>query len=187
MPKYKNFDQLLTAANVSQKDRIDFTNEWLKKNYGIEVPEGAKWADELSDVHNHDNLPKHFGQIKIGNSFQVRWIQLVKIGSTLWQLAVIKNIEDAETQTLLTPLNRNPSGENTLLLDDLKELLKKTSKTVSVNIVQKAGDPNATQFASLGSLAPETMVEGPNQINVDYPIWENTFDSIAIPLDAYLK
>lgn len=87
MPTYKNFDQIINSGRPSRLDRINFTKSWLRNNYNItEVKED--FLDNLSDVHDHDNLAKHFGQIRIGTAFSSVTAQIVKVENT-WHLGVI--------------------------------------------------------------------------------------------------
>jgi hypothetical protein len=116
MPTYKNFDQIINSGRPSRLDRINFTKSWLRNNYDIvEVKED--FLDNMSDVHDHDNLAKHFGQIRIGTAFSSITAQIVKVENT-WHLGVI--LKEGEQGQVLHPKSEasyaHPDNMKSILL-----------------------------------------------------------------------
>jgi hypothetical protein len=96
---YNNFDEIITAEKVDNEARQRFTRKWLRDEYGIEQYD-KDWLNQLSDVHNHDDLPKHFGQVRIGSSFSALTTALIRLPEG-WHLAISKS--DGESITPIHP------------------------------------------------------------------------------------
>jgi len=142
---YTNFDQILRESNLNEVDRIIFTQQWLQKNYNIDVPINAQWVNELTGVHNHDNLPKHYGQLKLATAFENLWIQVTKINANTYRLAVIRDINDvAGTSIVLNPVQKGVA-ENPVLTH-VRTLLDKMSNPRPKNV------PPARKFSTFDDL-----------------------------------
>jgi hypothetical protein len=87
MTSYNNFDQILNDPQVDEQARIQFTRKWLNQQYGITAYD-TDWVNVLTAVHDHDNLPKHFGQPRVGSAFAALVTQLAKLPDG-WHLAYI--------------------------------------------------------------------------------------------------
>jgi hypothetical protein len=85
--KYNNFTELLEADQVDEGARKLFTTRWLNTQYGIAENVNPEWVNEISAVHDHDNLPKHFGKIKLSSSFSSFHTQIVQDQNGVWRLA----------------------------------------------------------------------------------------------------
>ncbi len=77
--KYTNFTELITADEVDEQARKFFTRGWLKTQYNINHQVNPEWADLITEVHDHDNLPKHFGKIQLASAFSASTLRLFKI------------------------------------------------------------------------------------------------------------
>ena len=88
MPTYSTFDHILNADTVDTNERLRFAKRWLSKTYRI-INVNQEWLNILTEPHNHDNLPKHFGQVKISTAFVSLITQLVKI-QNVWHIGIIK-------------------------------------------------------------------------------------------------
>lgn len=145
MTVYNDFDQLLEARTVDHKARIRFAQEWLRKNYGINTAD-AEWVDSLSNVHDHDNLEKHFGQIKIGTAFSMLVTQLVRVQEG-WHLGVAR--KEGQQGVLLHPITEAASND-----DEQKKLrlqLTQVVKNGKVKHDESSNPPVAvTSVPSLG-------------------------------------
>lgn len=83
---YNSFDEILNAVTLNNAARVVYTRKWLEENYQIKNP-NAEWLSLFSDVHNHDNMPKHFGDTHMGTAFMKMDLILTKVGST-WHIGV---------------------------------------------------------------------------------------------------
>lgn len=184
MAKFTNFDQFLKDPDVGSRadERIMFTREWLEANYGIETVAKSAWVEQLSNVHDHDELPYHFGEVKVGTGFQNLWVQLIKNGS-VWDLAVIKDLKDIEKSRLLLPhvTNKNLTEGDLAELTNLKVLLG-GRHAHGVQVKEQGRFSELTQY--------ETQQAGDEELSV--PVWavlnlEGRTYSVNIPLDEYLK
>jgi hypothetical protein len=134
---YKSFDEILNDETVNNTDRINFTRQWLKTNYGYNNP-NEEWVNIISDVHDHDNQPKHFGEVSIGSSFSVFKTQLVRVQEG-WHLGVTRN---NQTQGTILHPKTEPAGkepENQKLTLALGQTLK-TGKLIE-NVQQIVTTP----------------------------------------------
>lgn len=116
MKQYSDFDQFLSEGpGLEFEARLAFTRKWLKDNYNV-VSANEEWMTLLSDVHNHDDQPLHFGQIKIGTSFSAATTQLVKLHN-VWHMGIIK--QNSNEGAFIHPLreqNQNPENEKLRVL-----------------------------------------------------------------------
>lgn len=184
MAKFNTFDQILKDPNVGSRadERVAFTREWLEANYGIEAVAKSAWVEQLSNVHDHDELPQHFGEIKVGTGFQNLWVQLVKNGS-VWDLSVIKDLGDIDKSRILLPhtAKKNLTEEDSAELANLKVLLG-GRHAHGVQAKEPGRFSELTQY--------ETQQAGDEELSV--PLWsvlnlEGRTYSVDIPLDDYLK
>lgn len=109
MVNYNNFDQFFTeGAGKNKEARIAFTKKWLKENYNISEA-NPEWVEQISDVHDHDGQPLHFGQIPLASSFTSLTTQLIKLHN-VWHIATLKpNSNDA---SVIHPLKENSKEAN---------------------------------------------------------------------------
>jgi len=159
MSKYKNFDQIINDSDLSRLDRISFTGDWLLTNYGIRPSANPAWVEQLSDVHDHDNEPKHFGRINVGSSFESIQTQLVKLHGA-WHLGIIKH---GETEgVIIHPMSEKDAlvGENEKLREKLYRIVE-TGKILKPAIIIQAPalqtelpDPQKP-YATLQDFAPQ--------------------------------
>lgn len=83
---YDSFDEILNAVTLNNAARVVYTRKWLEENYQITNP-NAEWLDLFSNIHDHDNMPKHFGDTRMGTAFMKMDLILTKVGAT-WHIGV---------------------------------------------------------------------------------------------------
>lgn len=134
--KYTNFTELMTATEVDEQARKFFTRGWLKTQYNINYQVNPEWADLLTEVHDHDNLPKHFGKIQLASSFSSFYTQIVQDQNGVWRLAYTANIEDTNAGKLVPLVNdKNVSRvEFNQLRGHIKSIV--TKNKVQTNLIQ---------------------------------------------------
>lgn len=137
MPVYKNFDQVINAGRVDEFARVAFTKNWLKTSYDI-TDVKADFIDALSDVHDHDDLAKHFGQVRVGTAFSSVLVQIVKV-ENVWHLGAI--LKDGEQGSVIHPKAEasftHPENMKVLLL--LKTVLSKGTVSKGISHGLKTG------------------------------------------------
>lgn len=127
MKQYSDFDEFIQEGpGVNQKEREAFTRKWLRASYNI-VNADELWVRLLSDVHNHDNQPLHFGQIRIGTAFSALNTQLVKENNS-WHIGVAK--PNATEGHIIHPLKERVADPNNEKLRRQLEGIATTGKVV---------------------------------------------------------
>lgn len=116
---------IIENMDMSPQERQTLTEKWLESEYNIKNIKDPLFARSLALIHNHDDLPLHFGAVKIGTAFSALYVRLVTTPDG-WHLATSRTPEGNETVKILHPKNepasRNP--ENIIGLQDLIKLLK---------------------------------------------------------------
>lgn len=82
----KIITRILNDKNLSESERVRLTREWLKTEYRIKDVKDIAVLTQLSLVHNHDNLPLHFGEVEVGSSFNTGYVRIVEVNEG-WHLA----------------------------------------------------------------------------------------------------
>jgi len=185
---YHSFDEILAANQINEAERIAYTAKWLENNYGIKNP-NPEWVTLLSDVHDHDNMPKHFGDTHVGTAFTRMDLILTKIGGSTWHIGVARNGKGKGE--LIHPKSEASYSENSnqKLRLELIALLKNgkvqqtightnnatlaTVTPVSSETIYKKEDDEAREASNLGSSAPVNSLGAKTK-------------SVGIDMSAYL-
>lgn len=156
---YKSFDELLNADTVDETARLRFTQQWLEESYGLKNFDPV-WANLLSAVHDHDNLPKHFGDIRVGSAFSALITQLVRLPDG-WHLASKRH--DNEDLVPIHPKNEGSFSHpaNQALVLRLRQTLKNGKVVVPAGAVPEFNAPVESFDIYAGKDAAETRNEGP--------------------------
>lgn len=184
MTTYNNFDQILNDKNLSEKDRISFTKSWLSKNYGVDSNANQEWVNILSDVHDHDNEPKHFGRVKLGTAFESIETQLVKIHN-VWHIGIVKNNHE-DSSVVIHSLNEVASQDeqNVKNRGQLQRLVK------NGKLILIPATPSGVQILQpQTSFIPQTVTEF-DDAPLSAPVTESDnvkLASISIDLTEYMK
>jgi hypothetical protein len=153
---YTNFDQIMEAEHVNATDRIQFTRKWLSQSYDIKNAD-ENWITVLANVHDHDNLPKHFGAYKVGSSFSATMTQLVRLPDG-WHLAIGADEQNLtpihpkqETGSYSHPLNMKLRMQLTNVLKKGKLVLERQNPTRNDNFDLFAAEDKEVQEAETGN------------------------------------
>lgn len=112
---------IIENMEMSPEDRTKTTQEWLKTEYGAKEIKDPSFAANLSLIHDHDDLPLHFGAIKIGTAFSALYVRLVQSPHG-WHIATSKTPEGGKVK-ILHPKN-DPAYNNPDNIIGIQELLK---------------------------------------------------------------
>lgn len=189
MTTYKNFDEIIGATEVDRNARLAFARKWVKDNYGI-VDSKGDWIDGLSDVHNHDNLPKHFGQIKLGTAFSTINTQLIRYEG-VWHIGIRtpKNDDGFVLHPANEQSSKHPDNEKARL--NLLRLVK--NGTVQLEVINMANQ--GTEYSPVTALSGDDIykqkdLEAATEDDVtSYNINDTqnkSTKSVGIDLSAYL-
>jgi hypothetical protein len=189
MTTYNNFDEIITANEVDRNARLAFARKWVKESYGI-VDTKGDWIDGLTDVHNHDNLPKHFGQIKLGTAFSTLNTQLVRYEG-IWHIGIRtpKNDEGFVLHPANEQSSKTPANEKARL--NLLRLVK--TGTVQLEVINMASQ--GTEYTPVATLSGDDIYKQKDlEAAIDDDVTSYNVDnsqnkgtkSVGIDLSAYL-
>lgn len=178
---YKTFDDFFAeGAGVNADERDRFARDWLKKNYRFEQV-NSDWVHLISDVHDHDNEPLHFGQVKIASAFTGLTTQLVKVHN-VWHLAYLKGSSDVAI--IVHPVSEGVGAENEKNRLLVAQLVKNGSvpKVTSPAVKAVTGASAALSDLLDASSAPVDDLE-PKSAPLDD---KKSTTSVSIDMSAYL-
>jgi len=180
MTTYTDFDQILNADVVDEQARIRFTQRWLSDSYNINSSVNPDWVAVLSSVHDHDNLPKHFGDVKVGSAFMAMSTRLIRLADG-WHIGVgqsddsVLPVHPKYETSWSHPLNQK---EYQRLIQGIRK--GKVSNLVSSNPVQQSSAPAITipeaayeseePSVSRDQITPTTQVKT-NSVSIDLSQW----------------
>jgi hypothetical protein len=153
MTNYTTIDQMVNSDQIETNDRLQFIRKWLADQYEIKSS-NPQWLDLFSDVHDHDNLPKHFGQVKIGSTFAAAVTQLVRLPDG-WHIAISnKNNEMVPIHPKREGSYTHPSNQKLLL--QLRQVVK---GKVSQQPQLAAGGTGVQSLSPAGALTAEDLYQ----------------------------
>lgn len=166
---YRNFDELLEAKTIDEQSRLQFTKKWISDNYEITDP-AADFIAAVSDVHDHDDLPKHFGQVTLSTAFSSVKVQLLRLPEG-WHLGIQR--DGQEDPTIVHPKSERSYRvtENYQHVQQLQQLLRNRKQAAPV---QQFGvqyeEPVAPRPKTVMTTTPEELAShsGPNPADVPY-------------------
>jgi hypothetical protein len=150
MTAYKDFDQILNADVVDEKERIKFTQRWVADSYKIPSSMNPDWVAVLSSVHDHDNLPKHFGEVKVGSAFMVLSTQLIRLPDG-WHIGV------GQSDGNFIPVH--PSYETSWNHPLNRKEIQKLTQAVRTGKVLNLASNNQPQPSGPTIIVPETAYQ----------------------------
>lgn len=175
---YKSFDDFFTEGpNKNKESRVAFTSNWLKTHYRFSDV-NREWVELISDVHDHDNQPLHFGQVKIGTAFNAVTTQLVIVHNE-WHL-MMKKVNGEEV--LVHPIHE----ESRILGNDknrlfLYEILRKGKVVAEKLPIQGATYiANPTALDAFSDMPSDEAVSGSAPVSDDIAT-----TSVSVDLSAY--
>lgn len=185
----KIISKILNNKQLSETDRVRLIREWFKTEYRLKDIKDNKFLSLVSEVHDHDNLPLHFGEVNVGTSFNASYVRILEVNEG-WHLAVSK--ESGKNFNVIHP-NYEQAGstaENLKHLNIVKSLLK--SGSVNVPLAGVVYNPPAMGTQAVMSVRglEETIVdedaltEAPVSVS---SVSQNGTTSLTINMDDYLK
>lgn len=181
--QYHNFDQILADENVNDAERISFTRQWLRNNYGI-AQYDPEWVDQLTNVHDHDNMPKHFGEISVGSAFTTALLTYLVRLPDGWHLTISQagNRDGTPIHPKTEASYTNPANQKARL--HLAQVLK-TGK-VSKQPVQGATfntQPQLTQSDLFAQKDAEAKVEDNSELSNDSVKPDSVIKTTSVGID----
>lgn len=185
----KIINKILNTPNLSLSDQTRLMKEWLQTDYQTKNVKDTKVLEALSSVHNHDNLPLHFGEVHVGSTFSAGYIRVVEVGEG-WHLAHSR--EPGKNFTIIHPTyeKAGQTAENVKLLTLVKSLLAKGT------LVNVPGTVTVTSPETTNQLVVKGLEEKPvtsendltnDTVNIaDFGAPKNG-SSITINMNDYLK
>lgn len=114
---------IIENMNMTTQERQKLTEEWLQSEYNIKKIKDPFFARSLTLIHDHDELPLHFGAVKVGTAFSALYVRLVTTPDG-WHLATSLTPDGNDVKILHPknePASRNP--ENIIGLQNLIKIL----------------------------------------------------------------
>lgn len=176
---YQTFNQILADEHVDNEERILFTKRWLKSSYGFGQAD-EQWVSLLSDVHDHDNLEKHFGEVVLATAFNSLTTRIVLVNG-VWHLAVLKKSDSSWAPIHPKIESSYNEASNQKLRLNLFNLLKK-GKVVAG---QQTGQPSPVENIYASKDKAFEVAEDISSVPVSHVDAAKT-KSVSIDLSQYL-
>lgn len=189
----KIINKILNDKNLDASNRVRLTREWLQTEYRLKDVKDVKFLQQLSEVHDHDNLALHFGEVNVGTAFEEGYIRIVEVNEG-WHLAFSR--KSGQDFVIVHP-NHEKAGltaENLKNVNIIKALVKKGSVKVAENPAALGFTPPVvTSEASVMTVSgfDEKVVD--ESALTDAPIATDNLGapgsttSLVINMDDYLK
>lgn len=174
MTEYTNFDQIMRDENLDDAARIAYTNEWLLGRYGLEIP--TPLVAELTRVHDHDNLAKHFGQLKLATAFQNAWLQVEKTSPGTWSLTYSYAGPEAQPSILPHKNDKKQDQSNT----------EKIQRLINAIGVIESQNTTVSQQATMEQKILQSIDSQITNPVLDEPDEQEQFSTHRMPLATYL-
>lgn len=181
----KIINKILENPDSTTSERVRLGKEWLQTDYQIKNVKDIKVLEEAFNVHDHDNMALHFGEVYVGSTFTAGYIRVVEVGEG-WHLAFSR--EAGKNFTIIHPSyeKAGQNQDNIKLLSLVRTLLSKGT------LVQAAVAPVQATESLLVKGLEEKPVTDENDLTESYV---NIADfgaptvntSVSINMDDYLK
>lgn len=185
----KIIEKILKDKTLTTGSRVSLIREWLKTEYRVKDVKDVKFLERLTEVHDHDNLALHFGEVKIGSAFSSGVVRIFEVNDG-WHLGYSK--QGGGDFAIIHPGYEKAGleAENLKTLNIVKSLLKTGSVVSPAEVVAPVVNYSTTGSV-LSVVGLEETVE-PEDNLVESPVSSGSLlgsptTSVSINLDDYLK
>lgn len=179
----KIINKILNDKGLDVNSRVRLIQEWLKTDYRLKEVKDRKFLEQISEVHDHDNMALHFGEVNVGTAFEAGYVRIVELEEG-WHLAFSR--QSGQNFSIIHPSYEKAgvTAENLNTLSIVRNLIKKGS-VKSLDIVAPAAESGA--YMTVNGFEETVEDEDALVDNFTTTGSNGPTTSISINMDDYLK